>query len=72
MDIWYDDNFITKNEIIKSFKDTGISGEVDNFVEKYDEEFSDGIMDLKDQYINGGDSIIENYLGNDDNKIYIY
>ena len=60
------------NEIIKSFKDTGITSEINNFIKKYDEELADGIMDIKDEFIGKGESIMEKFFSNTDSKIYIY
>ena len=69
LDIWYDDNFITREEIIKGFQDTGIGAEIKNFKEKYDDEISESIWDSQDDY---GDSMIDNLVNDVDNKIYIY
>ena len=74
LDLWYDDNFITENEIIKAFKDSGVASEINDFGEKYDNEISEKIIEIKNE--NGhnkrGNSIIENALSNNDDKIFIY
>ena len=72
LDLWYDENFITKNEIIQAFKDSGIASENINFGEKYDEEISGGIMDLRNEYDNKGKLMSEKFFGNNEDKIYIY
>jgi transposase-like protein len=68
IELWYDDNFITREEIIKGFKNTGIGSEIQDFKEKYDYEISDNILDSND----GEGEYLDNMINDVDNKIYIY
>ena len=69
LELWYNENFITRDEIIKSFKNTGIADEVGNFSEKYDYEISENIMDSNDE---NGDVPFDKIGNDNDDKIYIY